>query len=86
MALSVASLSKYTVDLTISISSSPTTSLLQYSDPITSQLNCTSDGVVNGFSDEVILQGGLIDMSSAQGVTGPEDFDDLASSFSCSPV
>ncbi|KAJ7467889.1 hypothetical protein B0H11DRAFT_2191364 [Mycena galericulata] len=48
---------------------------------------CISSGKVNAGTDsEVVLQGGTWDMVSVPGLSGTTDFNDLTSSFSCSPV
>ncbi|KAJ7431188.1 hypothetical protein B0H11DRAFT_2210464 [Mycena galericulata] len=45
---------------------------------------CTAAGTGN--VGQVVLQGGTWNMSVAPGLSGPVDFNDLTSSFSCSPV
>ncbi|KAJ7491351.1 hypothetical protein B0H11DRAFT_1719005 [Mycena galericulata] len=48
---------------------------------------CISSGKVNAGTDsEVVLQGGTWDFFSVPGLSGTTDFNDLTSSFSCSPV
>ncbi|KAF8205343.1 hypothetical protein K438DRAFT_1818963 [Mycena galopus ATCC 62051] len=48
---------------------------------------CTSSGTGNSGTDsEVVLQGGTWNMLDVPGLSGPEDFNDLTSSFSCSPI
>ncbi|KAJ7195247.1 hypothetical protein GGX14DRAFT_404162 [Mycena pura] len=48
--------------------------------------NCASNGEVTNPSDTVFLQGGVTDLEIVQGLGGPENFRDLASSFGCSPI
>ncbi|KAJ7195235.1 hypothetical protein GGX14DRAFT_677305 [Mycena pura] len=50
------------------------------------QFGCDSNGGTGNPSDVVFLQGGATNMENAQGVAGPENFNDLASSFTCSPI
>ncbi|KAJ7437993.1 hypothetical protein B0H11DRAFT_2359155 [Mycena galericulata] len=48
---------------------------------------CISEGTGNSGTDtEVVLQEGSYDFFDVEGLSGPEDFNDLTSSFSCSPV
>ncbi|KAJ7736604.1 hypothetical protein DFH07DRAFT_753475 [Mycena maculata] len=48
---------------------------------------CTASGTGNsGTNSEVVLQEGTWDFSDVPGLSGPEDFNDSASSFSCSPI
>ncbi|KAJ6449185.1 hypothetical protein C8R45DRAFT_1114798 [Mycena sanguinolenta] len=48
---------------------------------------CISSGTGNSGTDsEVVLQGGTWDFFDVPGLSGPEDFNDLSSSFSCSPL
>ncbi|KAJ7213392.1 hypothetical protein GGX14DRAFT_618589 [Mycena pura] len=61
--------------------------------PAFSQFGCASNGGVENPSDVVFLQGGLTVLTAAEGVAGPENFEDLAmkdlrytSSFSDIPI
>ncbi|KAJ7491413.1 hypothetical protein B0H11DRAFT_2008975 [Mycena galericulata] len=48
---------------------------------------CTASGTGNaGTNSEVVLQGGTWDFFNVPGLSGTEDFNDLTSSFVCSPV
>ncbi|KAJ7438019.1 hypothetical protein B0H11DRAFT_2106036, partial [Mycena galericulata] len=48
---------------------------------------CTASGTGNaGTNSEVVLQGGTWNMAKVPGLSGTEDFNDLTSSFVCSPV
>ncbi|KAF7344331.1 hypothetical protein MSAN_01914000 [Mycena sanguinolenta] len=48
---------------------------------------CISSGTGNSGTDsEVVLQGGTWDLSKAPGLSGTENFNDLTSSLSCSPL
>ncbi|KAF7340870.1 hypothetical protein MSAN_02116500 [Mycena sanguinolenta] len=48
---------------------------------------CIASGTGNSGSDsEVILQGGSWDFFEVPGLSGTEDFNDLTSSFTCSPL
>ncbi|KAJ6470430.1 hypothetical protein C8R45DRAFT_1015599 [Mycena sanguinolenta] len=48
---------------------------------------CISSGTGNsGTNSEVVLQGGSWDFFDVPGLSGTEDFNDLTSSFSCSPL
>ncbi|KAJ7255820.1 hypothetical protein B0H12DRAFT_1112963 [Mycena haematopus] len=48
---------------------------------------CTASGTGNAGTDsEVDLQGGTWDFFEVPGLSGTEDFNDLTSSFTCSPI
>ncbi|KAJ6470427.1 hypothetical protein C8R45DRAFT_1015590 [Mycena sanguinolenta] len=48
---------------------------------------CISSGTGNsGTNSEVVLQGGTWNFFDVPGLSGTEDFNDLTSSFSCSPL
>ncbi|KAF8205342.1 hypothetical protein K438DRAFT_1818960 [Mycena galopus ATCC 62051] len=48
---------------------------------------CTASGTGNSGTDsEVVLTGGTWDFFDVPGLSGPEDFNDLTSSFACSPI
>ncbi|KAJ7366107.1 hypothetical protein DFH08DRAFT_679562 [Mycena albidolilacea] len=48
---------------------------------------CTASGVVNAGTDsQIFLTAGTWRMSTAPGLSGPTNFNDLTSSFTCSPI
>ncbi|KAJ7366103.1 hypothetical protein DFH08DRAFT_1071726 [Mycena albidolilacea] len=49
--------------------------------------SCTASGVVNAGTDsQVFLTGGIWHFNNVPGLSGPTNFNDLTSSFSCSPI